>query len=221
MHLLIEFVLLAVGIACVQGGLVVPQINNLNAIISSSQVKQFLSPDKLQQLQNRIAAIAISGFANRWNVATFAQVLQQLVTQYIPQVTQMRIEYDNNRNKSKIYSIFHFSWKAIGQSVLNNVAPAFSSIRTDIKGGLFKKRDLEGNDLQFLAQLPLDKLAQIVEAATIPDRPTALAKLRELLRQFFSVGQGRIDFDELAENMLTYVNTMLPQLCQPNSSIPH
>jgi hypothetical protein len=55
-----------------------------------------LTPDKLQQLQNQIFVTIAAARANHWNVATLAQALQQLVTQYVPQVAQMRIEYDNN-----------------------------------------------------------------------------------------------------------------------------
>jgi hypothetical protein len=64
--------------------------------------------------------------------------------------------------------------------------------------------------------LSLDKLAQIVEAAAIPDRATALVKLQQLLQEFFSVGQGRVNFDDLAENLLDHLNNMLPQFNQPN-----
>jgi len=90
------FTLLFISIALVQGHPVVPQINNLNGIISLLQVEQSLSPDKLQQLQNQIFATTAAARANHWNVATLAQALQQLVTQYLPQVAQIRIEYDNN-----------------------------------------------------------------------------------------------------------------------------
>jgi len=105
MGFLAEFVLLSLSIIFVQGRFV-PQINNLNAIISSLQAEQFLSLDKLQQLQSEAFATALNGLGNHWNVTTLAQALQQLVIQYIPQVARMPIEYDNNRIKIKFILFF-------------------------------------------------------------------------------------------------------------------
>jgi hypothetical protein len=58
------------------------------------QIEQFLGPDKLQELQSQFFATVVSALGNNWNMATVAQMLQQLVTQFVPQVAQMRIEYE-------------------------------------------------------------------------------------------------------------------------------
>ena len=57
------------------------------------QVEQFLGPDKLQELQTQFFATVVSALGSNLNMATVAQMLQQLVTQFVPQVAQMRIEY--------------------------------------------------------------------------------------------------------------------------------
>ena len=55
-------------------------------------IEQFLGPDKLQELQTQFFTTVVAALGNNWNIATLAQVLQQLVTQFVPQVAQMRIE---------------------------------------------------------------------------------------------------------------------------------
>jgi hypothetical protein len=64
----------------------------LNTILP--QIEQFLGPDALLQLQNQFFATVVTGLGNNWNIPTLAQALQQLVTQFVPQAAQMRIEYD-------------------------------------------------------------------------------------------------------------------------------
>ena len=110
------------------------------------------------------------------------------------------------------------SWIAVGQSALNSVIIAPSNSLSSNRGGHFRKRDLDVNDLQFLSQLSPDQLVQIAEAAAIPDRAIALAKLEELLEDFFSAGQGRTNFDDLAENLLNHLDNMLPHFNQENLS---
>jgi hypothetical protein len=105
----------------------------------------------------------------------------------------------------------------VGQSALNNIITA-SDVRSGAPGGIFRKRDLEGSDLQVLSQLSLDQLSQIAETAAIPNKAVALARLRLLLQQFFPGGLGRTDFDEMAENLLNNLNTLLPHLNHPNFS---
>jgi len=107
----------------------------------------------------------------------------------------------------------------VGQSALNDVATALSNILSDTTGGLIGKRDLGANDLQLLAQLPLDKLAQIVDVINIPDRTMALGKLRQLLQQFFPVYQGRGGFDDIAEDLLNELDNLLPHFNRPNYPI--
>ena len=56
------------------------------------QVEQFLGPDKLQELQTQFFATVVSALGGNLNMANVAQMLQQLVTQFIPQMAQARIE---------------------------------------------------------------------------------------------------------------------------------
>ena len=62
----------------------------LNTILP--QIQSFLSPDKLQQLQEQFFATVVTALGDKWNLNTIAQALQQLVTQFVPQVSHMRIE---------------------------------------------------------------------------------------------------------------------------------
>ncbi len=99
--------LLFICLSFVQGQLVIPKINDLNTVLSSSQFQQLLSVEKLQQLKNEIFTTIVTGLKNNWNIDTIAQVLEQLITQYVPQVNQMNIEYDNRKIKMElIYSFF-------------------------------------------------------------------------------------------------------------------
>ncbi len=55
-------------------------------------IEQLLSADKLQQLQTQFLATVVTALGNNWNLNNVAQALQQLVTQFVPQAAQMRIE---------------------------------------------------------------------------------------------------------------------------------
>ncbi len=68
-----------------------------------------------------------------------------------------------------------------------------------------------------MAQLPVEDLAQIIQVVNIPDRTTALNRLRQLLQQFFPVFQGRVDFDDIADDLLDHLNNLLPHLDLPQS----
>lgn len=60
------------------------------------QVATLLSPEKLQELQKKFLAVILNAATNNWNSATLAQTLQQLVAQFVPQISQMRIEYEQS-----------------------------------------------------------------------------------------------------------------------------
>jgi hypothetical protein len=92
MRFLMELVVLLISIVFLQGAIVVRQINDLNAVISLAEVEQFMSADQLQQLQTEIFTTVITGLGNHGDVTTIGQALQQLVTQYAPQLTQIFIE---------------------------------------------------------------------------------------------------------------------------------
>jgi hypothetical protein len=98
--------LLFVSLAFVQSQPVVLKINDLNTVLSSSQFQQFLSIHKQQQLQKEIFTTMVTCLGNHWNIAAIAQALEQLLTQYVPQVNQMHIEYDNDAMRVEIISFF-------------------------------------------------------------------------------------------------------------------
>lgn len=62
----------------------------LSAILP--QVASLLTPEKLQDLQNKIFATVVAALGNNWSSSAISQAIQQLVTQFVPQITQMRIE---------------------------------------------------------------------------------------------------------------------------------
>jgi len=159
-------------------------------------IEEFLGPDKLQELQDLFFNTVVSALGNNWNLATVAQALQQLVTQFIPQAAQMRID-----------------WEQVGQQALNGLVGALPGIAVGLLG-LLGKRELGFNYQQLLAQLPVQKLAQLIQVVTSADKATVLAKLRKLLQQFFPAYQGRINFDDLASTLLNHLNNLLPTLSQ-------
>lgn len=92
MRFLPEFVLLSISITFIQGQLVIPKIDNLNAIISLSQAERWLSFDKVQEVQNRVFNTVIIGLSSQWDITTLAEVLEHLVGEYVPQISEMLIE---------------------------------------------------------------------------------------------------------------------------------
>jgi predicted ATPase len=169
----------------------------LSAILP--QIQQLVSSETLQQLQSQFLNTMITAVGSHWNLNTIAQQLQQLFTQFVPGVAQMRID-----------------WEQIGQQALNGVVTALPSILIGALS-LFGKRDVARgiNIQQLLSTLPVDKLAQLVQAALNTHKDTltkVLAKVRQLLQQFFPAYQGRIDFDALVNDFLSLVNNVLPAL---------
>ncbi|CAF1652608.1 unnamed protein product, partial [Adineta ricciae] len=165
------------------------------------QVAQFLSSDKLQQLQNQFFATVVAAAGNHWNPATLGQAIQQIVTQFVPQLRQMRID-----------------WEELGQSALNGLATALPSILMGALS-LFGKRDVKMDYEQLIAQLPTDKLAQIVQLVKNTKKNKVLASLRKLLQSFFPGYQSRINFDDLAANVLNHLNNILPIISQSITNI--
>jgi hypothetical protein len=120
-----ELVFLFVSLAFVQGQPVVSEINDLNTILSSSEFQQYLSVDKLQQLRREIFATTLTCLGNHYDLAAIAQVLEQLITQYVPQVKQMHIEYDNDVRKVKIIPFF---FVLVGSLLVNQLLMMLSSL---------------------------------------------------------------------------------------------
>jgi hypothetical protein len=105
------------------------------------------------------------------------------------------------------------SWEAVGQSALNGLANALPQI---LIGALtfLGKRDLGISYQELLAQLPVNKVAQILQVVNSSDKSKAFANLRNLLQKFFPSFQGRVNFDDLAANLLNHLNNLLPTLSQ-------
>ncbi|CAF4414978.1 unnamed protein product, partial [Adineta steineri] len=88
------------------------------------QIQQFLNGDKLQQLQNQFFATILAGAGNNWNVATIAQNIQQLVSQFVPQIGR-----------------FDINWGAIVDSVVSAIPGALLSAAPGLLLSVFGKRD--------------------------------------------------------------------------------
>jgi hypothetical protein len=159
-------------------------------------IEQFVGADKLQELQNLFFTTVVTGLGSNWNLATLSQALQQLVTQFIPQASQMRID-----------------WDAIAQSALNGLVTALPSIAIGALS-LFGKRGLGVDYQQLLSELSIQKLAQIVQVVSSADKAAVFAKLRQLLQSLFPAYRGRINFDDLAAAVLNQLNNLLPNLSQ-------
>lgn len=160
------------------------------------QIQQFLSGDKLQQLQNQFFSTVLAAASNKWNVAALAQALQQLISQFVPQTAQMRVD-----------------WGEVAQQALNGLASAAPSI---IIGALsfFGKREVRVNYQELLSQLSLDKMAQIFQVVNSADKSKVFAQLRKLLQNFFQTNLGRVNFDEMAASLMNQLNSVLPVLSQ-------
>ncbi|CAF3870372.1 unnamed protein product, partial [Rotaria sp. Silwood1] len=110
------------------------------------QIHQFLSGDKFQQLQQQFFGTVLTAAGNHWSLPNLSQAIQQLVTQFVPGASQMRID-----------------WDEVGQTVLNTLASVGPGLLVTGLGALFGKRDLRVNYQQLLTELSVDKLAQIVQ----------------------------------------------------------
>ncbi|CAF4702385.1 unnamed protein product [Rotaria sp. Silwood1] len=116
------------------------------------QIHQFLSGDKFQQLQQQFFGTVLTAAGNHWSLPNLSQAIQQLVTQFVPGASQMRID-----------------WDEVGQTVLNTLASVGPGLLVTGLGALFGKRDLRVNYQQLLTELSVDKLAQIVQKRFIGD----------------------------------------------------
>ncbi|CAF0849388.1 unnamed protein product [Adineta steineri] len=172
---------------------VIQFVNNNQIQNFIPQILQFLSGDKLQQLQNQFFATVLAAAGNNWNVATLAQTIEQLVSQFVPEVSRIKI-----------------NWSSIANTALHAAASAAPSILIAVIG----KRDLGINYQELLAQLPVNKLTEIIQLVKNTDKSKVLATLVKLLAKFFPAYQGRINFDDLAGQMIQQLNQMLPMLSQ-------
>ena len=69
-----------------------PLTNEYSLSTLLPQLTQYLNADKLKQLQNQTFATIITALGNHWPIASIGQALQQVVTQFVPQVAQLRIK---------------------------------------------------------------------------------------------------------------------------------
>jgi hypothetical protein len=178
-------------------------INDLLALVDEYQlttfiplIEQFLGADKLQQLENQILSTIVTALGNNWNSATLAQAIQQIVTQFVPQLAQMR-----------------FDWAQLGQLLLDAAINAIPGLLINAVG----KRDLGINYQQILAQLPIKNIAQLLQIVNNVDKSTVttvLAKIRELLQNFCPAYRGFLDFDAFALAVLGQLNGLLSNLGQ-------
>jgi hypothetical protein len=162
-------------------------------------IQHLLNPATLQQLQSQLFNTMITAVGSNWNLNTIAQQLQQLFTQFVPGVAQMRVD-----------------WLQVGEQALNGIVQALPGIAIGLVSLLGKREaDLTVNIRELLSTLTVDKLAQLVQTVLNVDQATirnALAKLKQLLQQFFPQYLGRVNFDELATNLLNQLNGILPNL---------
>ncbi|CAF5170349.1 unnamed protein product, partial [Rotaria sp. Silwood1] len=84
------------------------------------QIHQFLSGDKFQQLQQQFFGTVLTAAGNHWRLPNLSQAIQQLVSQFVPEVSQMRID-----------------WGQIAQQALN----ALPGVAISVLGGLLGKRE--------------------------------------------------------------------------------
>ncbi|CAF5187256.1 unnamed protein product, partial [Rotaria sp. Silwood1] len=101
---------------------------------------------------------------NHWSLPNLSQAIQQLVSQFVPQVSQMRID-----------------WGAIAQQALN----ALPGVAISVLGGLLGKREATdarfdlGDVLALYNKLSLDKLIPQIHQFLSGD------KFQQLQQQFF------------------------------------
>ncbi|CAF2428598.1 unnamed protein product [Rotaria sp. Silwood2] len=165
------------------------------------QIHQFLSNDKFHQLQQQFFNTILSAVGNHWSLANVAQAIQQLVTQFVPEVSQMRI-----------------NWEHIGQQALSGVVSALPGLLIGAVS-LFGKRELRGSYQELLGQLSIDKLAQIVQVVNNAEKSTVFGQVRNLLQKLFASYKGRVNFDDLASNIINHLNQLLPTLSQSIFSV--
>lgn len=188
----------------------VMKVIEMKTVISLFQSERLLSADQLSKLQKEIFTAVLTDLKNNCDMFILSQTLEQLVTQYLP---QLQIEYDYQWRKNQINRIFFSSWIDFSQSIIDDVASVLLHILSDAPGGL---GDTENTEFQvLLSQLPMEKYTKIVQIANNSDRPTALINLQELLLDFFSVQQSRSNFDDIAADLLNNLNHILPQLQAP------
>lgn len=188
----------------------VMKVIEMKTVISLFQSERLLSADQLSKLQKEIFTAVLTDLKNNCDMFILSQTLEQLVTQYLP---QLQIEYDYQWRKNKSIEYFFSSWIDFSQSIIDDVASVLLNILSAAPGGL---SDTENTEFQvLLSQLPMEKYTKIVQIANNSDRPTALINLQELLLDFFSVQQSRSNFDDIAADLLNNLNHILPQLQAP------
>ncbi|CAF1246306.1 unnamed protein product, partial [Rotaria sordida] len=187
------------------------------------QIHQFLNDNKFHQLQQQFFSTVLTAIGQHWSLPNLAQALEQLVAQFVPGVSQMRID-----------------WGAIAQSALNGVVTAAPGIligalslfgkreATDARGGLdevlsvFDKLSLDTfipQIHQFLNDNKFHQLQQQFFSTVLTaigqhwSLPNLAQALQQLVAQFVpGVSQMRIDWENLAQTALNGVATALPSI---------
>jgi hypothetical protein len=105
------------------------------------------------------------------------------------------------------------SWEAVGQSALNGLASALPGVAIGLIS-LFGKRQVQTGVDQLLSQLPINEIAQIIEIIVGTDKANVLSELRKALERFFPKYVGRLNFDQLAANIVAQADNLLPALSE-------
>ncbi|CAF0820732.1 unnamed protein product [Rotaria sordida] len=187
------------------------------------QIHQFLNDNKFQQLQQQFFSTVLTAVGQHWSLPNLAQALEQLVAQFVPGVSQMRID-----------------WEAIGQSALNGLVTAVPGILIGALS-LFGKREVTdarvdlGEVLSVFDKLSLDTFIPQIHQFLNDNKfhqlqqqffstvltaigqhwslPNLAQALQQLVAQFVpGVSQMRIDWENLAQTALNGVATALPSI---------
>ncbi|CAF4729303.1 unnamed protein product, partial [Rotaria sp. Silwood1] len=161
------------------------------------QIHQFLSGDKFQQLQQQFFGTVLTAAGNHWSLPNLSQAIQQLVSQFVPQVSQMRID-----------------WGAIAQQALN----ALPGVAISVLGGLLGKREATdarfdlGDILALYNKLSLDKLIPQIHQFLSGD------KFQQLQQQFFgtvlTAAGNHWSLPNLAQAIQQLVSQFVPEVSQ-------
>ncbi|CAF0818990.1 unnamed protein product, partial [Rotaria sordida] len=185
------------------------------------QIHQFLNDNKFQQLQQQFFSTVLTAVGQHWSLPNLAQALEQLVAQFVPGVSQMRID-----------------WEAIGQSALNGLVTAVPGILIGALS-LFGKREVTdarvdlGEVLSVFDKLSLDKFIPQIHQFLNDNKfhqlqqqffstvltaigqhwslPNLAQALEQLVAQFVpGVSQMRIDWEQVGQTALNGLATALP-----------
>ena len=92
MHFVTGLMCLVLSIPPMQAQDGVMKVIEMKTVISLFQSERLLTVDQLSKLQNEIFTAVLNDLKNNCDMFILCQTLEQLVTQYVP---QLQIEYDH------------------------------------------------------------------------------------------------------------------------------